>query len=142
MLRGYHPLQVSAEMGPIELIPGSHLAGWLAAEGGGEGGGGGGRGGGGGGGGGGGDGDGSGALLAIPIPRGAALLYDTRLRHRGGANRARKRRPVFYVTLLAAAGHPPSGLPYTIEPDEAGCAVLRPAGVDLALCDLVRKSKI
>ena len=110
-------------MGPIELVPGSHLAGWVAAAGGGEGGGGSsrGRGGGGGGGGDGGGGDGDGALLAIPIPRGAALLYDTRLRimpcictvhalgylqyalyvrclrydtrlrHRGGANRARKR---------------------------------------------------
>ena len=86
-LRGFHPLQVSAEMGPIEIVPGSHLAGLIAAEGGGGGGWGGSDGGGGGGGGGGGD----GALLAIPIPRGAVLLYDTRLRHRGGANRARKR---------------------------------------------------
>ena len=47
------------------------------------------------------------------------------------------RRPVYYVTLLSSLGHPPSGLPYTIEPAEAGCAVLRPAGggVDLTLCD-------
>ena len=89
-------MQVSAEMGPIELVPGSHLAGWVAAVGSGDSGGdsgdgGGGRSSGGGVGGGvGGDG-GDGELLAIPIPRGAALLYDTRLRHRGGANRARKR---------------------------------------------------
>jgi ectoine hydroxylase-related dioxygenase (phytanoyl-CoA dioxygenase family) len=114
--------EVTATMGPIELVLGSHrvaaadegdVQGAAA---------------------GGGDGEEPG-LLQVPIPRGAALLYDTRLRHRGGANRSKRRRPVFYVTLLGPSGHPPGGLPYTIEPAEAGCAVLRPDGLDTVLCD-------
>ena len=34
-------------------------------------------------------------LVSLPIPAGGVAIYDTRLRHRGGANRAGKRRAVF-----------------------------------------------
>ena len=68
--------------------------------------------------------------LPLPLPLGAALLYDTRLWHRGGANRGRKKaRPVWYVTVLGDEGEPPSGLPYTIEPDEVACFRLGPRGL-------------
>ena len=59
--------------------------------------------------------------VALPLPKGSVLLYDTTLWHRGGANRAHKakrRRMQYYVTLLGERGEPPAGLPFTIEPEE------------------------
>ena len=60
-------------------------------------------------------------LVSLPIPAGGVAIYDTRLRHRGGANRAGKRRAVFYVTVVGA-GALPVGLPR----DRTGrCRLLR-----------------
>ena len=95
--------------------------------------------------------------LPIPIPEGALLVYNSAIRHRGGANRSKKKRAVFYITLArptcdvatdAASGevtsagsesstsHPfrgnaccPLGLPYTIQPEDAGCALLYEDGL-------------
>jgi ectoine hydroxylase-related dioxygenase (phytanoyl-CoA dioxygenase family) len=67
--------------------------------------------------------------LPVPLPEGAALVYDTRLHHRGGANRARRKRAIFYVAVLAADGLAPAGLPYTIEPEEVACYALTRSGV-------------
>ena len=72
-------------------------------------------------------------LVSLPIPAGGVAIYDTRLRHRGGANRAGKRRAVFYVTVVGA-GALPVGLPYVIEPDDAGCFALTPDGADDSRC--------
>ena len=71
--------------------------------------------------------------LPLPLPVGSVLVYDTRTWHRGGANRSRRPRPVFYVTVINEAGGrlPPAGLPYTIEPTEAGCFELGSLGVVL-----------
>ena len=68
--------------------------------------------------------------LPVPMALGAVLVYDTRLWHRGGANRSRRKRPVFYLGLLDEGQRrlPPAGLPYTIEPDEIGCFVLSDGG--------------
>ena len=38
------------------------------------------------------------------------------------------------ATLLATAGMPPLALPYTVDPSDAGCAMLRRGGADLSLC--------
>ena len=45
-------------------------------------------------------------LISLPIPAGGVAIYDTRLRHRGGANRAGKPRSVFYVTVVGAGALP------------------------------------
>ena len=66
--------------------------------------------------------------LPLPLPLGAANLYDTRIWHRSGANRARRPRPLYYFTVIGE-GAPPAGLPYTIEPSEVGCFVLTAGGV-------------
>lgn len=70
--------------------------------------------------------------LPLPLPRGAVLLYDTALWHRGGANRAKgktpKERPIYYITVLSEHGDPPAGLPFTIEPHEAACFGLAAEG--------------
>ena len=73
-------------------------------------------------------------LVSLPIPAGGvAIVFDTRTVHRGGANRAGKRRAVFYVTVVGA-GALPVGLPYVIEPDDAGCFALAPDGADDSRC--------
>ena len=80
-------------------------------------------------------------LISLPIPAGGVAIYDTRLRHRGGANRAGKPRSVFYVTVVGA-GALPAGLPYTIEPDDAGCFALAPDGADDSRCTRGDKNEV
>ena len=63
------------------------------------------------------------------MPPGALFIYDTRLWHRGGANRSDRDRPIYYVTLMGGGRLPPAGLPYTIEPAEIGCFELRAEGL-------------
>jgi tetratricopeptide (TPR) repeat protein len=70
--------------------------------------------------------------VALPLLKGAVLLYDTTLWHRGGAHRAHKakrRRMQYYVTLLGERGEPPAGLPFTIEPEEVARFRLTQNGV-------------
>ena len=98
--------RITPAMGPIEVVPGSTDVPPSRAE--------------------------DASPLSLPVPAGAAIIYDSALWHRGGANRARKsERRVYYVTLLDAVGHPPAGLPYTIEPAEAACFALGSNGVEL-----------
>jgi hypothetical protein len=91
--------RVTKAMGPIEILPGTSAAPVATGN----------------------------SPLPLPLPRGAVLLYDTRLWHRGGANVARTKgrskqdRPIFYLTVLGTGGDPPAGLPYTISPNEAAC---------------------
>ena len=72
--------------------------------------------------------------MAFELPAGAALIYDSKAWHRGGANRSRKPRPVFYVSILQEGrGQPPAGLPFTMEPAEVACFLLtREEGVTLS----------
>ena len=102
--------RVTAAMGPIELRTGSGR-GEAVDGGGGE------------------AVDAQSRALPVPLPAGSILLYDTRLWHRGGANRSKRRRPVFYVTVLGPRGAAPAGLPYTIEPEQAAGYALDAAGV-------------
>lgn len=104
-------------------------------------------------------------LLPVALPAGALLVYDSSILHRGGANRSRKNRFVFYITLARPTGGLltggwddgdggvrvstqaraswaataedgldaccPLGLPYTIQPEEAGCMLLDGDGLRL-----------
>ena len=96
-------VNVTNSMGPLEVMPRSHL--WsnappdVAAW----------------------------PTLQLPVPPGGVLIYDTRVWHRGGANRGKRKRPVFYLTLLGP-GAVPAGLPFTIYPEEASCFLLTAQG--------------
>jgi ectoine hydroxylase-related dioxygenase (phytanoyl-CoA dioxygenase family) len=72
--------------------------------------------------------------LPMPVPPGAVLVYDTRIWHRGGANKAKRKRPVYYITVLGWDGSVPAGLPYTISPEDAGCFVLTARGAEDWYC--------
>lgn len=99
---------VDAAMGPIEVVPGSVRDPPLATR--------------------------STTPLPLPLPAGAALVYNTQLWHRGGAHTAHKPRDaVFYVSVLTdrVGAQPPAGLPYTIEPDEAACYTLTHQGAEV-----------
>ena len=98
--------RVTLPMGPIEVVPGSVGLGSAPAA----------------------ARDAAGEPLPFELPEGAALIYDSRAWHRGGRNRSKKKRRVFYVTVIREGENqaPPAGLPYTIEPSEVGCFVLAP----------------
>lgn len=71
-------------------------------------------------------------IPVAPMPPGAAFVYDTRMWHRGGANRSDRDRPVYYLALMMPSSLPPAGLPYTIEPSDVGCFELGPEGIRVA----------
>ena len=93
---------ISADMGPLEVVPASVHSPPTSAK--------------------------TAAALPLPLPQGSAVVYDTRTWHRGGKNRSRQPRPIYYLTVVGS-GAPPAGLPYTIEPTEVGCFLLTPTGV-------------
>ena len=93
---------ITRDMGPIEVVPGSIHSPPDNAE--------------------------SAITLPLPLPLGSALVYDSRVWHRGGSNLSRQPRPVYYVTVVGE-GAPPAGLPYTMEPEEIGCFRLMRRGV-------------
>lgn len=68
------------------------------------------------------------SALQLPVPPGGVLIYDTRVWHRGGANQAKRKRSVYYVTVLGWSGEVPAGLPFTVYPEDAGCFVLTAQG--------------
>eukprot|EP00965_Chrysotila_dentata_P108619 3587918-Pleurochrysis_carterae.AAC.1 len=71
----------------------------------------------------------------VAMRRGDVFIYDAALQHRGGANKSPRSRLVYYLALMPAfRGSLPLGLPYTIQPEDAGCALLTTAGVDLRSC--------
>ena len=102
--------EVLEEMGPLEVLPGSHRSQPATAA--------------------------TASQLPQPLPVGVgdAVVYDAALRHRGGANRSRQPRVYFYVSVMAPDGCCPVGLPFTIQPDEAACASLTSRGVDASPC--------
>ena len=105
-------VNTSEAMGPLEVVPGSHV--WASA---------------------------AGPVpaadsrtVALTAPPGAVVVYDARLWHRGGANKSRRKRPVFYITVIAPGGRVPGGLPFTVHPEDAGCFVLTEGGLEDRFC--------
>eukprot|EP01065_Artemidia_motanka_P051554 TRINITY_DN9120_c0_g1_i1.p1 TRINITY_DN9120_c0_g1~~TRINITY_DN9120_c0_g1_i1.p1 ORF type:complete len:1134 (+),score=208.98 TRINITY_DN9120_c0_g1_i1:58-3459(+) len=52
--------------------------------------------------------------VAFAVPAGSAVVMDSRLMHRGGANCSDRRRPVFYVTFASEKGAFPEGSTYSL----------------------------
>ena len=110
-------VSVSADMGPLEVIPGSHLSPAGGVHEAGRSRPGGGRGGG----------RGGGApreapasaadAVAIEVEPGDVTLYDASVLHRGGRNSATRSRPTFQISL-AGEGAAPTGIPYTVFVDD------------------------
>ena len=93
---------IDTSMGPIEVVFGSQAGGFGASE--------------------------DAIPVPVELPKGSVFIYDSTVHHRGGANKSRKSRLVYYVTLLPAFGQFPLELPYTIQPDEAGRSRLTSEG--------------
>lgn len=97
-------MPIAAAMGPTEVVPASVEAPPASAS--------------------------DAAPLSLPLPQGSAVVYDTRSWHRGGANTSPQPRPLYYFTVIGK-GAAPSGLPYTIQPDEVACFLLTSQGLRL-----------
>ena len=105
-------VNVTADMGPFEVVPGSHLPppppapgtarGADAAFGAG----------------GGGVGSAPPTLaVRVLVGPGDVTIYSTNVQHRGGANTARRSRPTFHIAVIGD-GAGPTGIPYTVLADD------------------------
>ena len=89
-------VEVEADMGPLEVMPRTHLlpepANGTA------------------------DGGGVGAgteAVAFLVSPGDVTIYSTNVQHRGGANTGSRSRPTFHIAVIGD-GAAPTGLPYTV----------------------------